>query len=161
MKLILSMLLFLQLFNGVEIGEIRKMYPTASVSENDIKEFQSKLSEVTMESNKTLIAYKGAAIAMMSKYIKKGTDKSKNFKEGVKWVEFAATSQPYNIEIRVIRLSIQENTPKVVNYNKNIKEDKNFILQHYKEESGSLKEYIKNFVLHSKSFSEAEKQSFK
>lgn len=74
-------------------------------------------------------------------------------------VEFAVASEPNNIEIRMIRLSIQEKAPKIVNYNKNKKEDKDFLVNHYKEQSGNLKTYIKNFMLQSKSFSTAEKQT--
>lgn len=44
---------------------------------------------------------------------------------------------------------------------KNIKEDKKFITEHYDEQNSSLKEYLKNFVLQSKSFSEKEKQFVK
>lgn len=74
-------------------------------------------------------------------------------------LEFAVASEPNNIEIRLIRLSIQEKVPKIVNYNKNKKEDKDFLLEHNKEQSGNLKTYIKHFMLQSKSFSTAEKQT--
>lgn len=161
MKLIFSLLFFLQFNSNVELAEIRKMYPNVSISENSMKDFQAKLSDVTMDSNKVLVAYKGASTVMFTKYIKKVPEKKVNFKEGVKWIEFAVKNKPDNIEIRMIRLSIQENTPKIAKYNTNIQEDKNFIEEHYNELSGSLREYIKNFILNSKSFSEAEKQKYK
>ena len=44
---------------------------------------------------------------------------------------------------------------------KNIKEDKKFITAHYGEQSAALKEYLKAFVLQSKSFSEKERQFVK
>jgi hypothetical protein len=56
-------------------------------------------------------------------------------------------------------LSIQEKSPKILKYNGNIKEDKNYLLDHYEEQSSALKTYIKNFILQSKSFSPAEKQT--
>jgi hypothetical protein len=161
MKLIFFLLFPIIFLVNPEISEIRKIYPTATVSENASKELLNKLAVVSMENNKTLVAYKGASIVMMSKYIKKVTDKTANFKEGIKWVEYAVKSQPDEIEIRLIRLSIQENTPKILNYYKNIKEDKTYISEHYKQESGALKVYVKNFILHSKSFSESEKEIFK
>ncbi len=128
------------------------------ISENNAKEFASKLADITKDNNKTLVAYKGASIVILSKYKKEVSDKSKNFKEGAKMVEFAVTSEPNNIEIHLIRLSIQEKSPKILKYNGNIKEDKKFLLDHYEEQSSTLKTYIKNFILQSKSFSTAEKQ---
>jgi hypothetical protein len=61
----------------------------------------------------------------------------------------------------MIRLSIQENVPGITGYKKNIKEDKKYLTAHYAEQSGALKEYLKDFVLQSKSFSEKEKQFVK
>ena len=159
MKLFLSIFLFLAFPKSPELTEIRKLYPSVVNSESNAKEFASKLSDVTKEDNKTLYAYKGASIAILAKFKKEVSEKSKTFKEGVKMVEFAVANEPNNIEIRLIRFSIQEKTPKILKYNANKKEDKTFLLNHYKEQSGNLKEFIKNFILQSKSFSTAEKQT--
>lgn len=159
MKLFLSIFLFLIFSNIPEIADIRKLYSSVVNTESNAKEFASKLADITKENNKTLVAYKGASIVALSRYKKEISERSKNFKEGAKMVEFAVTSEPDNIEIRLIRLSIQEKTPKILKYNGNMKEDKNFLLDHYKESSSTLKPYIKNFILQSKSFSTAEKQT--
>jgi septum formation inhibitor MinC len=159
MKIFLSIFLFLVFSKNPEITEIRKLYVTVVNSESNAKEFASKLSDVTKEDNKTLYAYKGASIAILAKYKKAISDKSKSFKEGAKMVESAIASEPNNIEMRLIRLSIQEKSPKILNYNSNKKEDKDFLLNHYKEQSGNLKEFLKNFMLQSNSFSAAEKQT--
>jgi hypothetical protein len=159
MKLFLSIFFFLIFSNTPEISDIRKLYPSVVTSETNAKEFASKLADVTKEDNKTLVAYKGASIVILSKFKKEISDKTKNFKEGAKMVEFAVTSEANNIEIRLIRLSIQEKAPRILKYYGNIKEDKNFILDHYKESSSTLKTYLKNFILQSKSFSIAEKQT--
>ncbi|SFB01862.1 hypothetical protein SAMN05660845_1337 [Flavobacterium swingsii] len=161
MKLLLSIFCVLFSFSNPDISEIRKLYPNASNSEVTSKEFASKFSDITSESNKTLVAYKGASVTISSKFIKKVSDKIKVFKEGVKLVELAAGSEPNNIEIRLIRLSIQENVPKIVKYNKNKKEDAAFILAHYNEQSTALRAYLKIFILQSKSFSPDEKQTIK
>lgn len=159
MKLFLSIFLFISFSNTPEITEIRKLYATVVISESNAKEFASKLANIEKDDNKTLVAYKGASIVILSRFKKLISEKSKNFKEGAKMVEFAVACEPNNIEIRMIRLSIQEKAPKIVNYNKNKKEDKEFLLDHYKEQSGNLKAHIKNFMLQSKSFSTAEKQT--
>lgn len=82
-------------------------------------------------------------------------------KEGAKLIELAITAEPNNIEIRMVRLSIQENVPAIVGYKKNIAQDKAFILQHYKEQPEALRDYIKNFMATAKSFSAQEKQAIK
>lgn len=158
MKLLLSFCLFLSFSNTPQIADIRKLYPTVVLSESNAKEFASKLADIQKDDNKTLVAYKGASMVILSRFKKEISQKSKNFKEGAMMVEFAVASEPNNIEIRLIRLSIQEKAPKIVKYNKNKKEDKDFLLDHYNEQSGNLKVYLKNFMLQSKSFSTAEKQ---
>ena len=158
---LLSIIFFLFSFSNPTISEIRKLYPNAAIAENNANELVSKLASIDVKDDKTLLAYKGASIAIVSKYQKKVADNIKKFKDGVKLVEVAIATEPNNIEIRLIRLSIQENVPKIVKYNKNIKEDATFIIEHYKEQSPDLKDYIKKFILQSKSFSTQEKQTLK
>lgn len=152
--------LLLPLLNQ-QLTEIRKIYPNAANSETAAKDLSAKLSKITFENDKTLIAYKGASITMVSKFSKKLSEKISKFKEGVKWIEFAVANDPNNIEIRFIRLSIQENVPGITKYKKNINEDAAFIATHYKEQTATLREYLKNFILQSKNFSIFEKQTIK
>lgn len=156
----LYFLLFL--FSNPSITEIRKLYSSANSTEANAQEFASKLAEVDKEDkNKVLVAYKGASIIILSKLEKKVADKSKKFKEGATLIEYAVNNEPNAIEIRMIRLSIQENVPKVVKYRANIKDDKKFLLDNYKDQTGALKVYIGDFITESKSFTVAEKQLVK
>lgn len=152
---------FLLFSSNPSLTEIRKLYATANDSESNAKAFAAKLDGVGKEDDKTLVAYKGASLAILSKLEKKASDKSKKFKEGSSLIEYAVAKEPNAIEIRMIRLSIQEKVPKIVNYRGNKKEDKAFLLEHYKEQTGDLKNYIADFMAQSKSFTEAEKQSIK
>jgi hypothetical protein len=158
MKIFFTYLLFLGFSGNPSITEIRKLYATATSSETNAKEFLEKLSDVSKEDNKTLVAYKGASLAIVSKLEKKVSDKSKKFKEGSSLIEYAIANEPNNIEIHLVRLSVQENVPKIVNYRGNKKEDKKFLLDHYKEQTGALKVYVGNFIAQSKSFTTTEKQ---
>lgn len=156
------LLLFLTILGNPSVSEIRKLYSLANDTESNAREFAAKLAGVDKEDkNKVLIAYKGASIIILSKLEKKVADKSKKFKEGAVLIEHAVTNDPDAIEIRMIRLSIQENVPKVVKYRENIKEDKKFLLDHYKEQNETLKGYIGDFITQSKSFTAAEKQLVK
>ena len=160
MKVLFSIFSLLLFSSNPTLSEIRKAFPTVSQNESTATAFAFKLADVGAD-DKTLLAYKGASIVMVSKFKKKVSEKINTFKEGSKLIESAVASESNNIEIRLIRLSIQENVPGIVNYKKNIKEDVTFILKHFKEQSTTLKEYIRSFVLQSKSFSTAEKQTFK
>lgn len=161
MKLFLYIIITFLLTNNPEISEIRKMYPEASASETNAKQLSAKLASIDKDDNKTLLAYKGASITIMCKFGKKITDKISFFKEGSKIIEQAVAAEPKNCEIRFVRLSIQANIPRFINYRKNIDEDKAFMLEHYDEQPAALKSYLKSYILHSDSFSDKEKKSVK
>ena len=82
-------------------------------------------------------------------------------KTGATNLENIIKENPNNIELRVIRMSVQENIPKIVGYSSSLKADKNFILSDYSKQSPALKAYIKNFAAQSKTMSIAEKNSLK
>ncbi|RZJ72532.1 hypothetical protein [Flavobacterium sp.] len=160
MKIIASLVcLFVLAF--ADISEVRKLYPDAAKSEESANAFFQKMSAVSdSDANKALVAYKGAAESLMSKYGNTLGKKTKHMKAAAKLIDGAVTADADNIEIRMIRLSVQESVPKIVGYKKNIKEDKAFIVANFGK-SGALKEYIKNFILRSKTFSDEEKKAYK
>jgi hypothetical protein len=161
MKLLLTLLLWVSFAGAPDLVSIRKMYTDVSKSETNAKDFVAKLSGVSNTDEKILVAYKAASILLDSKFEKKLGEKIDRFKEGAKLLESTIASEPNNIEIRMIRLSIQENVPGITGYKKNIKEDKKYITAHYAEQNAVLKEYLKDFVLQSKSFDAKEKQFVK
>jgi len=161
MKLLLSLLLWINFSGTPDLASIRKMYPNVTKSESNAKEFSAKLAAVSNTDNNILVAYKAASILLDSKLEKKLKDKIDRFKEGAKLLESTIKSDPNNIEIRMIRLSIQENVPGITGYKKNIKEDKKYLTEHYSAQNTTLKEYLKDFILQSKSFSEKERQFVK
>lgn len=161
MKLLVSLLLWINFANTPDLASIRKIYPDVAKSESNAKEFTEKLSSVSNNDEKILVAYKAASILVDSKFESIMGSKISRFKEGAKLLEATIKSDPSNIEMRMIRLSIQEDVPGITGYKKNIKEDKKFITTYYPSQSGALKEYLKDFVLQSKSFSEKEKQFVK
>ena len=82
-------------------------------------------------------------------------------KEGKEWVEEALNKEPENIEIRLVRLSLQEHLPKIVPYHKNIDEDKKVILDSFYSQSKLLQKYLQDYIQSSKSFSPEEKKRIK
>lgn len=145
-----------------DLTKIREDYINAVHNKENAEKLYNDLADITKSDKKILVAYKGAVTTLKAKFAKNTSDKKELFKEGATLIEYAAAEDPDNIEIRCIRLGVQENTPKVVKYRKNIPEDKQYILDYYNEiTSSNLKSYIKGFILHSKSFSEQEKEIFK
>lgn len=153
----LSCILFSFLFLAFqELPDVRKQYYNASKSKQNADQFYELVS--TAKGNNVLLAYKGAAITLKSKFASGLKSKKQLFIEGVTLVETAVKDSPDNTEIRLIRLSIQEHTPKLLKYKEHIEGDKKQIISAFDKLPQDLKEYIKDYVKQSKVFTEKEKQ---
>ena len=144
-----------------ELKKLRVDYPKANLDKEITNTLYETLSSITKEDNKTIVAYKGAIATLKAKFAKGFRDKKKFFKEGAELLDFAITSEPKNIEIRCLRLGVQENSPKIVGYKKNIEEDKQYLLDHFASVTDvDLQKFIKGYVALSAAFTDAEKQLF-
>lgn len=158
------LLLFLSILltSPAQLPEIRKAYRTAADSEKNAMKLAKLLDGVSRDdTNKTLVAYKGCALTLKSRFSNYLPDKITYMKEGAGHIDDAAAADPANIEIRMIRLSVQENVPFIVNYRGNKEEDKGFILAHYAKTPKDIRPFIRNFILQSESFTAAEKKQIK
>lgn len=111
---------------SAQTAEIRNSYRAATKSETDAEKFYDLVKNTTSSDKAELVAYKGAAKALLARYEPLAKRKQK-LKEGIQWVEDAIAKSPKNVEVRLVRLSIQENIPKFLKYNENIEEDRKFI----------------------------------
>lgn len=162
MKLTLSILLLVISVNTPTLPQIRAIFQQAGTSSTAAFQLVDQLANINQQSNPTLLAYKGAALTMKAKYVREKEAKKQNFKEGVKWIESAVTNAPQNIEIRLVRLAIQENTPKFLKYHSDIQTDKAFILSHLSQvKTPALRQHIQTYVAQSKVFSASEKEMVK
>jgi len=144
-----------------DLASIREKYREASNSEQTTKKLFDELSVIGKNDNQTLVAYKGAVTTLMSKYAEGFGDKKSFFKEGREWLEHAVENDQASVEIRCIRLSVQENVPKITGYTKNIEEDKKFILDNFASMTDNgAKSFVKGYTTQSAAFSEDEKQLF-
>jgi hypothetical protein len=142
-----------------KVSEIRADYSRSNGNKELIVKLHSVLSSVEKKDNKVLVAYKGAVLTAMAKYAKGKKDKKDFFKEGAELLEYAVEAQPNDIEIRTIRLSIQENAPKFLRYNSDIDNDKAFILNNFKSTSSlEVREFVKSYVSQSEGFTTDEKK---
>lgn len=157
---------FLFLFLGFinlqaqDLASFRAKYSTATANQKNTESFIA-FADKASSSNPAIVGYKAAAQFLKSKLNLEKGKRIEHIKAGVKSLENVIADNPKNAELRMIRLSIQENLPKVVGYGKNIKSDKDFLLTNLKDQPADLKKYIRNFIAQSKSFTPQEKTSSK
>lgn len=157
MKFLFSIIILFFFSGAQDISTVRENYIQASKSKEKADEFCDAMEKYAGD-NKTMLAYKGASIALKAKFASDRKIKKDFFIKGVEILEKAVKAEPNNAEIRLIRLSIQENTPKILNYKSNIEEDKKLILSTFDKQNKALKEHIKAFVNQSKLFATQEKE---
>ncbi|MCE7041581.1 hypothetical protein [Dyadobacter sp. CY312] len=106
-----------------------------------------ELSRLNTEKSTSLVnAFKGALQMKKAGFVKGAGNKVKMFKNGALLLEEEIKSNPKNVEYRFIRLSIQENAPKILKYNKNLNEDKKLIIEGFKKLDPELQKVIKNYA---------------
>lgn len=146
-----ALILFLTLFSSsVHLTDIRNLYSQVAFSKEKQHDFIAYMQNID-EKTPVIQAYKGASLILQSKL--NAQNRKQFFTDGAKLIDGAISKEPNNIEIRLIRLSIQENIPKALKYNANIQEDVNFIQKHKNDiKDSELKSYVNQYVKQSKSF---------
>ena len=143
---------------SLDLSTLRVAYKDAAHDSAKVESFFQSVSLVSKQDKVALVAYKGAAIALKARMAKSIKAKKEGFIEGVSLIEHAIEKEPNAIEPRFIRLGIQENSPKILGYNKDIATDKAFLLKQFKHiRSANLKNHIKDYILQSKVFTDEEK----
>src|SRR5690606_406925 len=125
-SLFISLILFISWNAMGQSNDLRKSYREATKSEEKATSFYEYVKDVSTTDKAVLIAYKGAGKTLLARYEPLLQRKDK-VKAGIDLVEKAVQKDPDNVEIRLIRLSIQENLPKMFKYNSTIETDKRFI----------------------------------
>ncbi len=161
MKFLIFLIGCAALFTKLDVADVRLKYKKASQSKEKTMTLFTQLEEISKNDEIVLVAYKGAVTTLKSRYQNGFKNKKTTFKEGVSLINFAIEKQPNNIEIRFVRMSVQQNVPKFLGYNFNLEEDKNFIFSRLDQiKSPDLYSYIKEYILHSNHFTEEEKDVF-
>ena len=94
-------------------------------------------------------AYMAAQVMLSSKFKKNPFSKIQNFKKGRKKLEKLFLEYSNSLELRYIRLAVQLNTPALLSYRDNIKEDRDFILNEIKTSkvlASEVKLYLLDFL---------------
>ncbi|MEW7277514.1 hypothetical protein ABW636_02845 [Aquimarina sp. 2201CG1-2-11] len=156
MKILLIVFtLFFSNGNSIQIEEIRDSYKTCNQSEEKATQFFELTEKALHNKGAVYKGYHGAALALKASFAWNPIKKLSNFNKAKKMIDEAIFLEPENVELRMIRLSIQSNAPKIAGYYKNIEEDKKVMLGSVtKITDEGLKEYIENFIAYSNAFSE-------
>lgn len=147
MKLFLVTITFFILANAqaIELDYLRENYEKA-VTDRDLCE---KLIDTLSNGNQNAIhqAYLGAFQTIWANHVFNPLSKLKTFREGKKNLEQAIETEPNNVEMRFLRLSIQKNCPEILGYNDAVISDKAFLETNKKNiESSKLKTMIDSLL---------------
>jgi hypothetical protein len=142
--------LFLLLLGGMTghaqvSNEIRLSYKNATQSKENALAFFEKVKSYQMSDEPVLVAYKGAGLMLLARY-EPLTQRTAKVKDAVEWIENAVKRDPEKAEIRLIRLSVQENLPKMLGYHKDQAADRAFIEKAYPNlKDENLKQMIEGY----------------
>ena len=133
---------------GADLQKIRNQYVLASSDESIHTRLTETLRAVNEESP-VLFGYKAANYMMSAQFTYNPYSKYRYFKDGKTMIEKIIGTNPNNIELRYLRLSIQLNLPDVLDYSANIEGDTQFLLQKYSSLTDTnLKARIRDLLIH-------------
>ncbi|MBB6333134.1 hypothetical protein HNP24_004158 [Chryseobacterium sediminis] len=158
MNLIFSFITAFVFFFQSDLETLRNSYAKANESNSNTQSF-IETAEKQSGSDAVTVGYKAAAKIMEAKITK--SNRKSLVKTGATSLEAVIKSNPNNAELRLIRMSVQENIPKIVGYRGSLKDDKAFLLNNYSKQNAALKGYIKRFAVQSKTMTEAERATLK
>jgi len=130
------------------LSELRRLFNIATVQRDSCNKFSALLSQIDSNSQPLYICYKGVSNMIQAKYAVNPVVKYSLFNKGKVLIETAIKTDTNNIEMRYLRLSVQNNLPLLLGYSKNIEPDKSFLRDNIKNENDTeLKELITNYLL--------------
>lgn len=128
-------------------NEVRSLYQKAVFEEQSCLKLVQLLQPYNEKNNTLLAGYKACAMMLMAKHLLNPFRKLSSFSEGKNLLERSINADQRNAELRFLRFSIQTNAPAFLEYNKNIAEDKAFLLNAIPEiTSTRLKQIITDYL---------------
>jgi hypothetical protein len=95
-------------------------------------------------------AYEGTLLMTKAGLVKKISEKISLFKSGRQKLESCIKLDTQNVELRFLRLMVQENSPPIVNYKGDLEKDKIFIDKLFKTAPQDIQQYILDYSKRSK-----------
>tara|TARA_R110002072_G_scaffold302060_2_gene483583 strand:- start:7905 stop:8390 length:486 start_codon:yes stop_codon:yes gene_type:complete len=142
---LLSLLFLLIAFNSFAVIDKAKYFTIFKV--NSLPDIEAEINFLKKEKqSQAKDAFLGAMIMKKAQFMKTPKDKLSLFKEGKILLENAIAKEPKNIIYRFLRFVIQENCPKILKYNTQIRTDSNIIRQNYKSLDKITKEFVRDYA---------------
>ncbi len=126
--LIISFYFFSFCLNS-DLNKMRNLFPLIDKKESSAIALFNISNNIIGISQPLKNAYKAAAQMALAKYKFNPISKLTYFNEGKEKLNDCVLKDSVNIEIRYIRLAVQDHAPSILNYQKNIIQDKKYILQ--------------------------------
>jgi SpoVK/Ycf46/Vps4 family AAA+-type ATPase len=109
-----------------DISRVRTLFLAAAQSEDKVNELL-KITENAPKDDVVLRGYHGVAKTLLAKYTINPMNKISYFNKGKKILEAAIAVAPDNVELRYLRLTLQENVPGILGYSDMIGKDRAFL----------------------------------
>lgn len=157
MKGLLIILFSVVSFATPSLEKVRAYFEEAKMSKAATENLYAALHDYS-GNDAVLLAYKGASLTLKARYEEGRAEKKAQVTDGIQMLEKAVKAAPKQVEIRLVRLAVQENSPKILKYKANITEDKQLILSNFDTQPAPLKALVKRYAQQSSAFSQAEKK---
>jgi len=109
------------------VKSCREYYYSVCLNETDIQDFSEYLELHKNSKELSVQGYQSVVWFLWADYYINPIQKWKCFKKGKENLEKLIVANKENVELRFLRLTIQENLPALLGYSDNKKEDKEFI----------------------------------
>ena len=132
-----------------ELEQYRSLYYGVCLNETDIHDFSNFLELHSKNDDEVKKGYQAVIWFLWADYHWSPVKKWKCFSKGKDSLDELISANRDNVELRFLRLTIQDNSPKILGYNSNIEKDKDFIYSKLDEISDvDLKDRIVNYLRH-------------
>lgn len=106
-----------------------------------------RFEKTDISGNNILRGYKGAVLLGLARHHANVFKKMGFFSDGKELLEKSIETEPENIELRFLRLTIQANLPSFLGYSENKEDDKVFVLSRLEEaKSDNFKTKVRKFI---------------
>ena len=148
--IIISLLLALTNFQAkdISLSGLRELYIESSFQVDKANKLYELTKNNSIENNYKKFTYHAIAILLRSKFSLNPIYKLKSFKEGKEQLEKVINQYPKDIELRFLRLCVQDGTPAILDYKLNMDEDSQFIKNNISTSSEELQQFIMQLVNH-------------
>lgn len=149
MKLLFNILIaLLAIIPCYSQDEILKAVRSCYSQANNIEKVQEliRLSSSSPD-HPIILAYNNTAQLMLLDYWYNPIKKYTLFKTHTKKLDSIIKQNPTNIELRLLRYTVQKNAPSFLQYNTHLDEDIELIRANIHKESDYLKKYIQEFLI--------------